>query len=134
MSSHGLVVAVRNGEIVNIFSFNDNAWSQLGNAIDPGFTTSNLKAYDLELSYDGSVIAIGDEAYDTFTGRVTIYAISPDNNWKQLGYPINGQRERDHSGHRLDLSADGLLVAIGAPRNDNWFSQYSVTLDVSSLV
>jgi hypothetical protein len=41
--------------------------------------------------------------------------------WMQLGSDIDGEAIGDESGTALAMSADGLVVAIGAPRNDGSF-------------
>ena len=45
--------------------------------------------------------------------------------WNQLGADIDGEAAGDGSGWRVSLSADGSIVAIGAPNNDGENGQYS---------
>mgnify|MGYP000138541075 CR=1 FL=1 len=41
--------------------------------------------------------------------------------WNQLGNDIDGEMEWDNSGYSVSMSDDGLIVAIGANRNDGGF-------------
>ena len=38
--------------------------------------------------------------------------------WSQLGMDIDGEAANNESGNTVSLSADGLSLAIGAPRNN----------------
>ncbi len=51
---------------------------------------------------------------------LTLIMIAPITfgNYFQLGNDINGEAANDFSGHSVSLSADGTIVAIGAPWND----------------
>jgi hypothetical protein len=50
-------------------------------------------------------------------GHVRIYKYL-NNTWSQLGQDIDGENSSDGSGYSVSLSADGTIVAIGAPWND----------------
>lgn len=41
--------------------------------------------------------------------------------WNQLGLDIEGELAGDYAGYAVSLSADGMTVAIGAPRNDGFW-------------
>ena len=74
----------------------------------------------MELSDDGSVIAIGGDSNDangSDSGHVRIYK-NIDNTWTQIGDDIDGEAANDYSGGRVSLSGDGNVVAIGAANND----------------
>ena len=43
--------------------------------------------------------------------------------WRQLGLDISGKANDDKSGWEVSLSADGSIVAIGAPGMDDSWSQ-----------
>ncbi len=40
-------------------------------------------------------------------------------NWTQIGLDIDGENAADNTGHAVSLSADGTIVAIGEPYNDD---------------
>ena len=72
------------------------------------------------LSSDGTIVAIGaitNDANGSNSGHVRVYQYT-DNNWQQLGSDIDGEATDDNSGYSVSLSADGTIVAIGAPKND----------------
>ena len=51
------------------------------------------------------------------SGRVQVYAYD-ESHWNQLGTDIDGESAGDYSGYDLSMSADGTIIAIGAPYND----------------
>ncbi len=121
LSADGSVVAI--GAITNEFSTgqvrvyenNSGVWTQIGSDIE-GDTSLNYLGRSVSLSADGSIVAIGADGYDDFTGRVKVY----ENNsgvWTQLGSDIKGEALGDNSGGSVSLSADGSVVAIGARIN-----------------
>ena len=72
------------------------------------------------LSSDGSIVAVGaprndGNGYDA--GHVRVYEFN-SGSWTQLGNDIDGEATYDQFGKAVSLSANGSLVAVGAPRND----------------
>ena len=49
---------------------------------------------------------------------LTIKASTQAQIWRQVGIAINGEATGDYSGHSVDISSDGSIVAIGSPYND----------------
>ncbi|MEP1490007.1 MAG: T9SS type A sorting domain-containing protein [Algibacter sp.] len=133
LSSDGSVVAIgapfnRNGPVnspgnVRIYS-NPNLngiWTQIGSDID-GEATNDLSGWQVSLSSDGSVVAIGatqNNGNGSNSGHVRIFS-NPNLNgeWTQVGQDIDGETTGDFSGSSLSLSSDGNVVAIGAHLND----------------
>jgi len=94
-------------------------WTQLGSAID-GVTASDSFGYSVSMSADGLIVAIGASGVDGIfsnVGHVRVFKYE-NNDWTQLGNDIEGETASDRSGRSIDLSADGLTVAIGAHGND----------------
>jgi len=72
------------------------------------------------LSADGLTVAIGatrndDSAMDA--GHVRVFQYT-SNSWTQVGESIVGEASEDFCGSSVDLSADGSILAVGAPNND----------------
>merc|ERR1712151_1018532 len=42
-----------------------------------------------------------------------------NHSWKEIGYPITGEKEHDDFGRSISLSEDGDVVAVGAPFSDS---------------
>ncbi len=123
LSSDGSVVAIGasenndNGRLsghVRIYKSINDTWTQVGSDID-GEAAYDYSGTSVSLSSDGSVVAIG--AYgntgNNHSGHVRIYK-NVNDTWTQVGSDIDGEFS---SGYSVSLSADGSLVAIGAPFN-----------------
>ncbi|TNE53827.1 MAG: T9SS type A sorting domain-containing protein [Bacteroidetes bacterium] len=67
------------------------------------------------ISADGNVVAIS--APGDVSGKVFVYQWQ-DSSWVQRGAEIWGQTTSDDFGEAMCLSADGTVLAVGAPRND----------------
>ena len=96
-------------------------WKQRGEGIDGEAASDGVSDYAMALSGDGSRIVIGVSANDgngANSGHTRIFEWNRTA-WVQMGEDIDGEARNDYSGYAVDLSADGLTVAIGAPRNDN---------------
>ena len=128
LSSDGSVVAIGayrnagNGSEaghVRIYQNQSGTWTQIGADIN-GEAAGDWSGYSLNLSSDGSVVAIGslfnDGAYLS-PGHVIIYQ-NQSGIWTQIGSAINGEADEDVFGASVGLSSDGSIVAIGAVNND----------------
>jgi Flp pilus assembly pilin Flp len=137
LSSDGSTVAIgtphpnnRRGQ-VKIFENVNGTWTQKGNTLDGSYTVippsttqyPDNFGYSVSLSNDGNTVAIGARYYTSTNlllrqrGRVIVYKMV-GSTWTQVGLPINGEGENDHSGYSVSLSGDGTTLAIGAPYND----------------
>jgi hypothetical protein len=104
---------------VRIFKYIEttDTWVQLGGNIDGDVNETSGRG-GLSLSADGNIVAIGSPLY-ALGGRVRVFKYNQNTNmWVQLGSNIVGEAEGDRSGYSVSLSADGNIVAIGAPYND----------------
>jgi len=100
---------------VRVYQYSGGTWSQLGSDID-GETANDESGVSVSLSAEGSIVAIGaqfntDNGSDA--GHVRVYQYN-GGTWSQLGSDIDGEAN-DQSGRSISLSADGSVVAIGAP-------------------
>ena len=90
----------------------------------------DYSGYSVSLSADGTILAIG--AIGNNSGYVRVYKYDPTKTtavtdqsspdfgpvgWRRLGQDIDGEAAGDRSGQSVSLSADGTIVAIGAPCN-----------------
>ena len=104
---------------VRVYENQNGSWVQVGQDID-GEAIFNLSGYNVSLSNDGSIVAIGAPGNDgngTDSGHVRVYE-NQNGSWVQLGQDIDGEAAFDESGKSISLSSDGSIVAIGAPGND----------------
>ncbi len=99
-------------------SLHAQTWTQLGIDID-GEADSDGSGSSVSISADGSTVAIGapyNAGGGTWRGHVRVYK-NISGTWTQQGADIDGEADYDRSGHSVSLSADGSIVAIGAPYN-----------------
>ncbi|MEL0455332.1 T9SS type A sorting domain-containing protein [Flavobacteriaceae bacterium SZ-1-7] len=129
LSSDGKIIAIgdhfnsvnneSNPGHVSIFEYKLNEWKQIGATID-GEDLKDRSGFSVSLSSDGSIVAIGavfNDGNGTSSGHVRVFE-NVSGNWIQIGNDINGAAEGDLFGHKVSLSSDGSIVAIGALHND----------------
>jgi hypothetical protein len=128
LSSDGTIVAIGapfnsdNGEYsghVRVFEYSDGIWTQIGSDID-GEGTLDACGVSVSLSANGNIVAIGAElnsGNSEFSGHTRVYQ-NIEGTWIQIGDDIDGETAYSYSGASVSLSADGTIVAIGAPNND----------------
>lgn len=106
---------------VRIFENINNVWSQVGSDINGESRFDNSgRPEEVKLNADGSIVAIGaigNSDNGIFSGHVRVFQ-NQNGNWMQIGIDINGEDQQDFSGDAISLSADGSVLAIGAPSND----------------
>ena len=106
---------------VRVYAWNGSSWVQRGADID-GEAADDYSGYSVSLSADGSIVAIGASYNDdngSNSGHVRVYAWNVGSSiWDKRGADIDGEAADDYSGRSVSLSADGSIVAIGAPYND----------------
>ena len=97
-------------------------WDQLGMSI-PGEAAYDWSGWSVALSLDGNRLAISSTYNDdngTNAGHVRVYSWDVDSGaWLQYGDDIDGEVSGDESGWSVDLSADGDVLVIGSPGNDD---------------
>ena len=92
-------------------------WVKIGNDID-GTQAASLSGFDVSLSGDGNVVAIGGPFFDvdglSNAGQVRVYKKDAFDNWVQLGGDIEGQSEGERLGISVSISDDGNTLAMAA--------------------
>mgnify|MGYP001339578926 CR=1 FL=1 len=128
LSSDGSIVAIgadfndgngTNSGHVRIYKNVNNTWTKVGGDIN-GEASGDKSGSSVSISSDGSVVAIGAQNNDgngTNSGHVRVYQ-NLNNIWTQVGSDIDGEGASDRSGKSISLSANGSVVAIGAPHNN----------------
>ena len=104
---------------VRIYQNVAGTWTQIGTDID-GETADDQSGYNVSLSADGNIVAIGARFNDENglnSGHVRVYQ-NVAGTWTQIGTDINGEAPDDQSGNSVSLAANGSVVAIGAWHND----------------
>mmetsp|Transcript_50711 Transcript_50711/g.152733 ORF Transcript_50711/g.152733 Transcript_50711/m.152733 type:complete len:525 (-) Transcript_50711:220-1794(-) len=105
---------------VRIFGFDGKNWDPIGQELF-GDGHQVLGGYSCSLSRDGNTVAMSVPRSNRQglqkNGHVSIFRLfqmegSPS--WQKVGDDIIGEHSGDQNGMSVDLSADGMLVAIGA--------------------
>ena len=94
-------------------------WKQVGQDI-AGEAIGDEFGQSVSISDDGKTIAVGapfnDGKNGEDSGHVRIYRLADDGaSWEQIGGDIDGDAAGVNSGISVSLSANGTIVAIGAP-------------------
>lgn len=104
---------------VRIFEWDGNSWVLKGQAING--EKSNYLGRAVALSADGHTVAAGMPFYSTdfvpWTGRVGVYEWN-GSTWVQKGDYFQGEGTNDRFGSAVALSANGNIIAMGAPYNN----------------
>lgn len=107
---------------VRAYSFNGFTWNQIGNSIYGERNLDHLGS-SVSISANGNFIAMGavnsdgETGTDTDAGQVRVYQ-RLGVFWVQMGDFFYGASAGDHYGQSVSLSADGTMLAVGAPNND----------------
>ncbi|MGG7034908.1 MAG: T9SS type A sorting domain-containing protein [Flavobacterium sp.] len=133
LSANGKILAVGSPEFdtsgsnnrgqVILYENKEGVWTQIGNELI-GEANSDKFGISIDLSNDGTIVAIGSSANRGITGdingigHVRVYK-NIDNVWTQIGTDIDGVAKGDNSGSSVSISADGTVVAIGSPNSTN---------------
>ena len=96
-------------------------WFQIGENI-VGSTMTAEAGKSVSLSIDGNILAIGQ--FEDGQGSVRVLARN-GTDWTQLGQIIRGENDGDEFGRSVSLSGDGLVMAVGGPRNDGDFKIFA---------
>ncbi len=94
-------------------------WVQIGNDID-GTQAGSLSGFEVSLSGDGNVVAIGAPFFDvnglSDAGHVRVYKRDGDafDNWVQIGSDIEGQSVGERFGASVSISDNGNTLAVAA--------------------
>ena len=102
---------------VSVFEKNNETWVQRGEKIF-GKVSGELSGFSTALSSSGDRVAVGsifalDGHVDT-AGITRVYRWL-DGSWSQVGHDLSVGYLNDQFGYSVDLSSDGMTVAVGAP-------------------
>ncbi|MBE9490744.1 MAG: T9SS type A sorting domain-containing protein [Bacteroidetes bacterium] len=104
---------------VRVFENISGVWTQIGDDIDGEATDDNF-GWSLDLSFDGSILAVGAIRNDdngNASGHLRVFK-NLSGVWTQIGDDIDGEAAEDQSGNSISLNSEGSIVAIGAFKND----------------
>lgn len=124
MNAAGSIIAIaqpgfnsQTGRVV-VYEKNNDQWLPLGNEI-VAEATGDFFGTSVDISADGTTIAVGAESNSgngEIAGHVRAFKLLGDE-WTQVGDDIDGEAAGDRSGTSVSLSADGSVLAVGAPWN-----------------
>jgi len=107
---------VRSGEVV-VYDYNDvtASWDVVHDAI-PGSNAKDFVGFALDLSCDGTTLAMGGYKADKSKGQIRVFRWT-EAGWVQLGADFDGE-SGDNLGKDVSLNEDGTILAIGASKDD----------------
>ena len=110
---------------VRVYSYhNGNSWTQIGSDIAGEFESD--AAGKVSLSADGTTVAIGSSAnseYAENSGHVRVFKYS-NSEWNKLTLDIDGNMQNNFFGISVDISANGLKLAVAGKGGDSNIFNY----------
>ncbi len=107
---------------VSVFEKNNETWVQRGEKIF-GKVTGELSGFSTALSSSGDRVAVGSifalDGNVESAGITRVYEWSASS-WSQVGGDISQGYYGDQFGYSVDLSSDGMTVAVSAPLNPSY--------------
>jgi hypothetical protein len=138
LSADGNIVAIGgagppNIGRVRVLRYHNEQWTKLGDDFEGD--VGQVIGTSLDLSADGTVLAIGISQYDDIAagtmgknvGKVSIYKYVSER-WVEVGDGITGNRISGAVGQYLSLTADGTTVAVAVNSSPN--GKYSGHVEV----
>jgi hypothetical protein len=108
-----------NAGSVYIFTRSGSTWTEQ-TKLGPLGGLDDLVGYDVSLSSNGNILAIGSVAYGTtLAGYVRIYTRSGSTWSYQAQVRGSDSVLADHFGYNISLNSDGTYLAVGADLDDN---------------
>ena len=104
---------------VQVFENVNGTWMQLGQDINGTGLDARL-GRGVSISGDGTTIAAGADGFGGMAGKVRVFEFS-NGSWVQLGQELLGS---NNFGNEVRLSADGSILAVGAPRGTGSVTVY----------
>ena len=104
---------------VQVFEDDGASWVQLGTDIG-GENNGDRFGNAVAMNTTGDIIAVGAQYHDELAsnaGQVKVFQYDGVD-WNQLGLDLLGENGSDYFGGAVDLSGDGLTVAVGARNYD----------------
>ena len=138
LSSDGKTVAISDiwysksggnqvGRVV-AYRFNGSEWDPIGGQVNAlvGANAGDNLSWGLSLSSNGNIMAVGAHEYDKNTskgddanksnaGLVIIYEYNSANQVWDVKQKLTGTETQEKFGAAIDLSSDGLTIAVGSP-------------------
>lgn len=105
---------------VRIFQNIEEQWQQLGTALE-GTAASDNFGWAVAINAQGNIVAAGAISNDdngADAGHVRVFE-NIGGSWQQLGNTILGEAAGDSSGWAVSLNAEGDILAVGAPFNQD---------------
>jgi len=103
---------------IYVFRYFNGSWRQLGSNIN-GINSDDEFAFDVSLSASGNRVATSSIEVNNRSGSVRAYEFDANlNSWIKIGQDLIGDDSNDKFGSSISFSADGNILAIGAPEND----------------
>ncbi len=98
---------------VEVFEWVENIWQTVGSPLDSP-TPFGEMGRSLDLSYDGTVLAVGipTQVDNLDNGQVQVFHLNNED-WEPMGEPIVG--EQDLTGYSVAISGNGMRVVVGSP-------------------
>jgi hypothetical protein len=109
-----------NAGAATIYDWDGNDYSLRGAPIN-GEAAEDRSGSAVSISDDGNTVAIGADSNDgqgTTSGHARVYQWT-GTQWQQRGQDVDGNASIDRFGRGLALSADGMILAAGAPGGDS---------------
>jgi hypothetical protein len=106
--------------VLNVSSSSAQTWTQIGTDI-LGESEDDGCGGAVSINSDGSIVAVGaryNSPKYSNAGHVRIFK-NNSGIWTQIGKDIDGSRKDELSGEAISLSADGSIIAVGAPGEFN---------------
>ena len=121
LSSNGNIVAIGEQEYgsggrARVFKYNGTSWIGLGGDNDMLGDSGGQAGQSISINSDGTIVAVGDDNYESGKGRVKVYKYN-GSNWILLGNEtdIVGTGV-DDTGEYVSLNKLGNILAVGEPK------------------
>ena len=144
LSATGKVLAIGASEpttgrpgYVRVLNFNEatKQWDPMGSTIT-GINDNDRFGHSVALSEAGTTLAVGanrNSGNGVNAGHVRVFSYNGILDvWTQRGPPVNGTSEDDQFGFSVDLSAEGNILAVGAPAFDTERTGYVRLLEFNA--
>lgn len=104
---------------VRVFQNQNDQWQQIGSDIN-GLASTDQFGSAIGLSANGSIFVAGSPNNDGVAlnaGNARVFE-NQGGVWTPIGQIITGEAASDEFGEAVDISANGSIIAIGAPNSD----------------
>ncbi|MBC8296113.1 MAG: hypothetical protein H8E55_09995, partial [Pelagibacterales bacterium] len=110
---------------IKVFDSYLNPPTLIGSEIDGEAAGDNF-GHAVSFSENGTIMAVGAPNNDadgatSEKGSVRVFQYD-GSSWKQIGDDIDGSNDGDEFGASVSLNADGTILAVGIPENDDAFA------------